>query len=62
MTFRPRLFEKTVPGPAIAAAGMLMPMAGMAQVSDLWRVSGEIDGKAFVLDCRFVPSTGNTVS
>ena len=52
-----RLYGKFAPGLAMAAAaaGMLIPTAGMAQVSGLWRVSGDIDGKAFVLDCQFVP-------
>src|SRR3546814_4963973 len=38
-----------------AATAMLRPTASMAQVSGLWRVSGDIYGKAFVLNCRFVP-------
>ncbi|MCJ2188692.1 hypothetical protein [Novosphingobium beihaiensis] len=58
MKFRERLYAKAAPGLALAAAAacLLTPAASMAQVSGPWRVSGDIDGKNFVLDCQFVPN------
>ncbi|MGC4252369.1 MAG: hypothetical protein QM605_13150 [Sphingobium sp.] len=39
----------------LAGPLLLSPSAAMAQVAGAWHVTGNIDGKAFAVDCTFEP-------
>ncbi|MFT3967629.1 MAG: hypothetical protein QM690_17280 [Sphingobium sp.] len=39
----------------IAGALLSLPASAMAQVAGTWRLNGNIDGKAFAVDCTFAP-------
>lgn len=42
----------------IVASALLLPTSAMAQVAGNWRVTGEVSGKAFTVDCRFEEKSG----
>lgn len=39
----------------LAAPLLLLPSAVMAQVAGVWRVTGNIEGRSFAVDCTFEP-------
>ncbi len=47
--------KRAIPGLALLLAG-LAAMPAQASVTGMWRVTGTISGKAFALDCKFLPN------
>lgn len=43
-----------------AAAMFFAPVSAMAEVAGTWHLTGDIDGKAFAVDCSFAP-TGSQI-
>lgn len=39
----------------LAGPLLLLPSAAMAEVAGVWRVTGNIEGKTFAVDCTFEP-------
>lgn len=48
------MMKSVLPGLALMSA-TLLAWPAQAQVAGAWRVSGDIAGNAFVVDCRFEP-------
>lgn len=42
----------------LLASALLLPTSAMAQATGTWRVTGDISGKAFTVDCQFTEKSG----